>query len=118
MLVFAVRSPHLYRSSIAALQSLLTGPDKMAMRGLIIANKEYKDEELINLPKVANDSKMMNEMLRRHGYEVTLYEDVIDIGAKLEEFKKEVAKEEIERLHFHFSGNGAKTQGFLSISMI
>ena len=47
----------------------------MAMRGLIIANKEYKNEELINLPNVANDSKMMNEMLGRHGYKVTLYED-------------------------------------------
>ena len=80
----------------------------MAMRGLIIANKEYKNEELINLPNVANDSKMMNEMLGiRHGYKVTLYEDVTDIGAKLEEFKEEVGLEEIERLHFHFSGHGA-----------
>ena len=90
----------------------------MAMRGLIIANKDYKNEEFINLPNVAKDSEMMDEMLGRHDYKVTLYEDVIFIGAKLEEFKKEVAKEEIERLHFHFSGNGAKTQGFLSISMI
>ena len=79
----------------------------MAMRGLIIANKDYKNEEFINLPNVAKDSEMMDEMLGRHDYKVTLYEDVIDIGAKLEEFKKEVAKEEIERLHFHFSGNGA-----------
>ena len=79
----------------------------MAMRGLIIANKDYKNEELVNLPNVAKDSEMMKEMLGRHGYKVTLYEEVIDIGEKLEEFKKEVALEEIERLHFHFSGHGA-----------
>ena len=79
----------------------------MAMRGLIIANKNYKNEEFINLPNVAKDSEMMNEMLGRHGYKVTLYEDVTDIGAKLEEFKEEVGLEEIERLHFHFSGHGA-----------
>ena len=59
----------------------------MAMRGLIIANKDYKNEEFINLPNVAKDSEMMDEMLGRHDYKVTLYEDVTDIGAKLEEFK-------------------------------
>ena len=38
----------------------------MAMRGLIIANKDYKNEEFINLPNVAKDSEMMDEMLGRH----------------------------------------------------
>ena len=74
----------------------------MALLGLIIGNKKYENKDLLDLPKVADDVRMMNEMLGAHDYKVTLFEDVEDIGEKLEEFRKSVSSQEIDRLHFHF----------------
>ena len=78
----------------------------MALLGLIIGNKKYENKDLLDLPKVADDVSMMNEMLGAHDYKVKLFEDVEDIGEKLEEFRKSVFGQEIDRLHFHFSGHG------------
>ena len=52
----------------------------MALLGLIIGNKKYENKDLLDLPKVADDVRMMNEMLGAHDYKVTLFEDVEDIG--------------------------------------
>ena len=78
---------------------------------LIIINSKYKSKDLVDLPKVREDAVMMSDMLRSHNYKIKLYQDVEDIGEILENFQRNVMGREIGRLHFHFSGHGAKIHG-------
>ena len=78
----------------------------MVNLALIIVNSKYKSKDLNDLPEVTDDAMMMREMLTSHDYEIELYQDVEDIGERLEKFQTNVNGGQIGRLHFHFSGHG------------
>ena len=103
-----VRAAHMKVRRDSGQSSAVAGQrrDTMANLGLIITNQKYESEDLDDLPKVAEDAKMMKEMLSSHDYEIELYPDVEEIGNQLEKFQQNVAGREIDRLHFHFSGHG------------
>jgi len=71
---------------------------------LIVLNAKYLSGKFRPLSGVKKDGDKMEEMLVKHGFEVKIVNDSLNIGKDVQEFCSEF--DSAKEIHFHYSGHG------------
>ena len=83
-----------------------SGKNGAYMGALIVVNWEYNGKNFDELNYPQQDGKDMYKILKSSGYRnIKVAENVEDIDDCVEKFVEENQLQEMERFHFHYSGN-------------